>query len=289
MFSEVEDFYLYIASERGLTQNTQMAYRYDLDRFIQFLSESQVQDLKKVDQKHFLSFLEVCREKGYAPSSQGRLLMTLKVFFKFLKREGYIETNVAHYLSHPKVWQMVPGVLSLTQVEKLIKEPNENLPLEARDKAIIETLYASGLRVSELCNLKVKDVDDEFVKVKGKGNKERIVPIGKKAIEAIDHYLNHYRKEEVSPYLFITNRNKKMDRILVWKRLQYYAKRAGIAQKISPHMLRHSFATHLLENGADLRVIQEMLGHANIATTDRYTHVSQKHLKNAFKNFHPRL
>lgn len=289
MFTEVEDFYLYIASERGLTQNTQIAYRYDLERFIQFLGENQIQDLKKVDQKHFLSFLEICREKGYASSSQGRLLMTLKVFFKFLKREGYIETNIAHYLSHPKVWQIVPGVLSLTQVEKLIKEPNIKLPLEARDKAIIETLYGSGLRVSELCNLKINDVDDDFVRVKGKGNKERIVPIGKKAIEAIDHYLSHYREGEDSSYLFITNRNKKMDRILVWKRLQFYAKRAGIVQKISPHMLRHSFATHLLENGADLRVIQEMLGHANIATTDRYTQVSQKHLKNAFKNFHPRL
>lgn len=289
MLSETEDFYLYIASERGLSQNTQIAYKYDIDRFIQFLIDQNIQDFKKVDQNHFLKFLEKGKSLGLASSSLGRLLMALKVFFKFLKREGHIDVNIAHYLSSPKIWQIVPHVLSLDQVEKLLKEPNSSLPLESRDKAILETLYASGVRVSELCSLKINDVDDHFIKVKGKGGKERVVPIGKKAIEAIDHYLVHFRKEDQVPYLFVTQQKKMLDRILVWKRIRFYAQRAGITQNVSPHMLRHSFATHLLENGADLRIIQEMLGHSNISTTDRYTHVSQKHLKNAFDSFHPRL
>lgn len=289
MLSEVEDFYLYIASERGLSQNTQLAYRYDIERFIQFLQESGMSNLKEISQRHLLDFLDLCKKKGYASSSISRLLMALKVFFRFLKREGHIETNIAHYLTSPKVWQIVPHVLSVKQVEQLLNEPNSSIPIEARDKAIIEVLYGSGLRVSEICNLKTNDVSDTFVKVKGKGSKERMVPIGKKAIEAIDYYLCHYRKEDEAPYLFINQKGKPLDRIEVWKRIKFYAARSGITQKISPHVLRHSFATHLLENGADLRVIQEMLGHASIATTDRYTQVSQKHLQSAFEKFHPRL
>lgn len=288
IYSHVDDFYLYIASEKGLSKNTQEAYRYDIDRFVAFLKELQIDDFKKVEQKHFLKFIEQCQKQGYASSSISRLLMALKVLFKFLKREGYVQSNVALYLSSPKMWQVVPKVLSPDHVDKLLNEPKTTLETEARDKAILETLYGSGLRVSEICGLKINDVDDQFVKVKGKGNKERVVPIGKKAIEAIDYYLCTYRNDN-EPYLFITTRKKPIDRILVWKRIKYYAQRAGIVQNLSPHTLRHSFATHLLENGADLRVIQEMLGHASIATTDRYTQVSQKHLKEAFEKFHPKL
>ena len=289
MLSQVEDFFLYIASEKGLSKNTQEAYRYDIESFIQFLVDLKINDLKKVNQAHFLSFLESCKKKGYATSSISRKLMALKVFFKFLKREGHVEANVTHYLTSPKIWQVVPKVLSPSQVDRLLKAPNTKLETEARDLAILEILYSSGLRVSEICNLKIRDVDDSFIRVKGKGGKERIVPVGKKAIEAIDYYLCHFRQEEESPYLFITQRKKQIDRVLVWKRLKEYAQRAGIEDHLSPHTLRHSFATHLLENGADLRVIQEMLGHASIGTTDRYTQVSQKHLKSAFENFHPRL
>ncbi|MCH9632561.1 MAG: Tyrosine recombinase XerD [Chlamydiae bacterium] len=289
MLSQVEDFFLYITSEKGLSVNTQQAYRYDIERFVQFLTEHKVKNLKEVEQNHFLLFLQQCQEKGYATSSVSRMLMALKVFFKFLKREGHIETNLTHYLSSPKIWQVVPKVLSSPQVEKLLNAPDISMETESRDKAIMEVLYGSGLRVSEICSLKINDVDDHFVRVKGKGGKERIVPIGNKAVEAVDHYLCNFRQDGESPYLFLTQRKKPIDRVLVWKRIKFYAQRAGITQNLSPHTLRHSFATHLLENGADLRVIQEMLGHANIATTDRYTQVSQKHLKNAFENFHPRL
>lgn len=288
MLSQVQDFYLYMASEKGLSKNTQQAYKTDMDQFIQFLESMQIDDLTKVNQNHFLRFLEDCKKKGLASSTISRKLMALKVFFKFLKRERHILVDVAHYLTSPKIWQMIPNTLSPEQVEKLLNEPKLNLETEARDKAVLEVLYGSGLRVSEVCSLKINDVDDRFVKVKGKGSKERMVPIGKKAIEAIDYYLCHYRKDEASGFLFITSQKKPIDRILVWKRIKFYASRAGIEQSFSPHTLRHAFATHLLENGADLRVIQEMLGHASIATTDRYTHVSQKHLKAAFDNFHPR-
>ena len=161
----------------------------------------------------------------------------------------------------------------------------------ARDRAILEVLYASGLRVSELCNLGLYAVDDEFVRVKGKGGKERLVPIGRKAVEAIDYCLQHFRGEcrnEKNPVLFSTNRGKKIDRVNVWRMVKKYAKQAGIVKNIFPHTLRHSFATHLLDNGADLRVIQEMLGHASINSTDRYTHLSRRHLVEAFNAFHPR-
>ena len=179
-------------------------------------------------------------------------MMTLKVFFRFLKREGHLETNSALYLKSPKIWQLVPEVLSTEELEVLLNEPNIKLETEARDRAILEVLYSSGLRVSEVCRLKINDVNDVFVKVFGKGSKERLVPIGKKAIEAIDHYLTYFRVEDQVPYLFINQRKKPIDRILVWKRIKFYAKRAGICKSFSPHTLRHSFATHLLDNGAEL-------------------------------------
>lgn len=289
MYSQVQDFYLYIASEKGLSVNTQLAYKQDIERFYNYLLEIGLESFKKVNQAMLLDFLEVLKKQGYATSSLARFLMTIKVFFRFLKREGYLQTNITLYLKSPKIWQIVPEVLSSSEITRLLKEPNIKLETEARDRAILEVLYGSGLRVSELCRLKINDVTDTFIKVYGKGNKERVVPIGKKAIEAIDYYLAHFRSEDQEPFLFITQKKKPLDRILVWKRIKHYGQRSGIIKNLSPHTLRHSFATHLLDNGADLRVIQEMLGHANIGTTDRYTHVSQSRLKKAFNEFHPRL
>lgn len=289
MISQQQDFYLYIASEKGLSQNTQIAYKQDVEHFTGYLVKRGVQDFQMVEQAHILDFLKDFKDQGYASSTLGRLLMTLKVFFRFLKREGHLKTNITLYLKSPKIWQLVPSVLTSNEIERLIQEPNLTLESEARDRAIIEVLYGSGLRVSEVCSLKINDVQDTFVRVLGKGSKERLVPIGKKAIEAIDYYLKEFRNEDQEPYLFITNKKKPVDRILVYKRLKYYAQRAGITKSFSPHSLRHSFATHLLDNGADLRVIQEMLGHASIGTTDRYTQVSQTRLKKAFEDFHPRL
>lgn len=218
------------------------------------------------------------------------MLIAIKVFFRFLKKEGILSCDIACYFETPKMWQMIPDVLQIHEVEALLSEPMTEDAIGARDKAILELLYATGMRVSELCSLKIHDLSDTFVKVKGKGKKERLIPVGKKAIQAVDHYLLHFRgevKEESSP-LFVSSRGNPIDRVTVWSQVKKYAKKAGITKEISPHTLRHSFATHLLEGGADLRLIQDMLGHEDIGTTDRYTHVSGAKLRAAFKAFHPR-
>jgi integrase/recombinase XerD len=218
------------------------------------------------------------------------MLVAVKVFFRFLKKEGEIAVDLGRYFDTPKLWQLIPEVLSSEEIEELLAQPKIEDAVGARDKAILELLYATGMRVSELCSLKITDLSDTFVKVRGKGKKERIIPVGKKAIEAVDYYLLHFRgqvKEENGP-LFVSAKGKAIHRITVYHRVKAYAKRAGIVKSISPHTLRHCFATHLLENGADLRLIQDMLGHEDIGTTDRYTHVTGSRLKRAFTSFHPR-
>jgi integrase/recombinase XerD len=218
------------------------------------------------------------------------MLAAAKVFFRFLKKEGEISLDLGRYFESPKIWQLIPEVLSCEEVESLLAQPKVDDFQGARDRAILELLYATGMRVSELCALRICDLNDTFVKVRGKGKKERVVPVGRKAIEAVDYYLTHYRtevKEDNAP-LFVSPRGKPIDRVTIWSRVKVYAKSAQIGKSISPHTLRHSFATHLLENGADLRLIQDMLGHEDIGTTDRYTHVTGNRLKTAFNKFHPR-
>ncbi len=286
MSHEVESFLAYIASEKGLSENTVHAYKSDLENLQEFLGKKALSDVKEKDLVRFFSEIN---GKGWASSTKARLQVTLKVFYRFIKREGWIETDPTLALEQPAVWQKVPEVLSLDEVIALIHAPDPKTLIGARDRAIFEVLYATGIRVSELCSLKLQDVDESVVRVVGKGRKERYVPIGKAAIEALDHYLIHHRGEggENRP-LFLTKQGKGIDRVTVWGRIKHYAKKAGITKSISPHTLRHSFATHLLDHGADLRVIQEMLGHASIKTTDRYTHLSQKKLRDAFDAFHPK-
>jgi integrase/recombinase XerD len=245
---------------------------------------------KEVTSDTILSFLAHLNQSSYASSSICRILVAVKVFFRFLKKEGEISVDLGRYFETPKIWQLVPEVLSPQEVDSLLSQPKVDDFVGARDKAILELLYATGMRVSELCQLKICDLNDTFVKVNGKGKKERVIPVGRQAIAAVDHYLLNFRtqtQEENAP-LFISQKGKAISRIAVWGRLKGYAKAAGISKEVSPHTLRHSFATHLLENGADLRLIQDMLGHEDIGTTDRYTHVTGTRLKNAFKNFHPR-
>lgn len=279
----MEDFLLYLGSEKGLSPHTLQAYGRDLKAFERFL---QGKAWDTVVQEDVLSYLQYVKDK-YATSSVCRMLVAIKVFFRFLKREGLISADPTRYLDSPKLWQLIPEVLSLDEVTRLLAAPTEEDATGSRDKAMLHVLYASGLRVSELCGLNLTDVDDTRVRVKGKGNKERIVPIAKTAVDAIDRYLTKWRQNAEGP-LFVTAQGRRIDRVAVWQRVKFYAKKVGIQKPISPHTLRHSFATHLLENGADLRVIQEMLGHVSIHTTDRYTHVSQKHLNDAFDRFHPR-
>jgi len=277
------EFLTYLTAEKGLARNTIEAYGRDLERFLAFVKEK---PLEQVTEEEIVSFLSKLKAENYAESSTARMLIAIKVFFRFLKKEGFLSHDAAFYLESPKIWERVPEVLTVAEVDRLLDIPHTDTFIGARDKALLEVLYASGLRVSELVNLNISDLDDAFVRVKGKGGKERVVPIAQVAVNAVDHYLT-FRKDSHEA-LFLTSKGKRIDRIAVWREIKQYAKKAGIQKNISPHTLRHSFATHLLEHGADLRIIQEMLGHANIATTDRYTHVSQKHLKEAFEAFHPR-
>lgn len=287
----LSDFVAYIRSEKGLSPHSVEAYERDLKAFIDYLTEQNVVNCQEINQENIIHYLGGMQSESYASSSICRALISIKVFFKFLLRERIIEKNLAATLDSPKLWQLIPEVLSTHEIERLFNQPNTESFLGARDRAILEVLYASGLRVSELCGLGIHDVDDDYVRVIGKGRKERLVPIGKKAIAAVDHYLVSFRDlfdSEKERALFITSKGKRIDRIAVWRMIKEYAKKAEIIKSISPHTLRHSFATHLLDHGADLRVIQEMLGHAHIGTTDRYTHVSQRRLKEAFEKHHPR-
>jgi len=285
------DFLSYIASEKGLSTNTVAAYRRDLEMFFELLKGRSKQALEEVSEGDVIAFLAQLKSERYASSSVCRSLVAVKVFFRFLKREKLIATDPTANLDSPKLWQLIPEVLTYEEVDALLKSPDPTDPMGARDRAVFEVIYASGLRVSEVCGLNLFDISENTVRVKGKGGKERIVPIAQAAIDAVDHYLIHFRDaqpEQKEAPLFVTSKGKRIDRTLVWQRIKFYGKKAGIGKPLSPHTLRHSFATHLLENGADLRVIQEMLGHASVATTDRYTHISQHHLSQAFSNFHPR-
>lgn len=281
------DFLDYIRTEKGLSPHTIEAYRRDIRAFGATL---QIKDWKQTDSDAILHFLSTLKEKGYASSTICRMLVAVKVFFRFLKREGEVNQDFSRYFDSPKMWQLVPEVLSMEEVDALLMQPKVDDCIGCRDAAILELLYATGMRVSELCILKILDVSDAIVKVRGKGKKDRIIPVGRKAIESLDRYLTLFRTESSSDDapLFVSKNGKPIDRITIWNRIRAYARSAGIAKPVSPHTLRHSFATHLLENGADLRLIQDMLGHEDIGTTDRYTHVTGPRLKAAFQKFHPR-
>lgn len=283
----LSDFLDYIRTEKGLSSNTIEAYGRDIEAFSASLK---VKDWKQVTGEEILHFLSLLNQKNYSASTICRMLIAVKVFFRFLKAEGEVDRDLGRYFDTPKMWQLIPEVLSIEEVDLLLAQPKEEDLIGCRDKAILELLYATGIRVSELCGLKISDVSDAFVKVRGKGKKERIVPVGKRAIEAIDSYLTRFRTESTEDHapLFLSQRGGPIDRITVWNRIKRYALSANISKSVSPHTLRHSFATHLLENGADLRLIQDMLGHEDIGTTDRYTHVSGNRLQAAFKAFHPR-
>ncbi|MCI5053116.1 MAG: tyrosine recombinase XerD [Simkaniaceae bacterium] len=272
----IETFLTYLLSERGLSKNTIEAYRRDLSGLERFLG-GKMEDASEEDLLRFLGELKL---KGLSSSSICRAAIACRVFYRFLAREGVKERDISSYLESPRLWQLLPDVLTVEETDKLL-----NAPEDSRDRAILHTLYASGLRVSELCRLNINDVGDNALRVWGKGDRERVVPIAKGALDFIDAYLSE--REAENEALFLSKRGKRMSRESVWKMVRHYAKPLG--KRVSPHTLRHAFATHLLENGADLRVIQEMLGHASVATTERYTHISQSHLKVSFDQFHSRI
>jgi integrase/recombinase XerD len=294
MNSMLEKFLDFLALEKGLTRNTSDAYRQDLNGFIQWMQRRRITSLNEVTRRHIMDYLLDQKEKGRSAATLSRRLVAIRVFFRFLQQEGLLGANITDAMDAPKLWKVLPGTLSVEEVDRLLKTPDLKNPRGIRNKAMLELLYSSGLRVSELVTLNLDDLheDARYIRCMGKGRKERVVPYGSSARMYIDRYLEEVRplwnRDPRQRVLFITRRDKPVSRKTVWHIIKRYAVQAGVNHEISPHTLRHSFASHLLANQAPLRVIQEMLGHADISTTQIYTHIDSGRLKSIHQKFHPR-
>lgn len=285
-------FLEYLSVEKGLSSNTRQSYARDIQKLLDFLEGEKI-NLQKAADKDLVKFIHFQSRLGLSARSLARLISSLRSYYSFLILDGIIKVNPTIDLSAPKLWFSLPKFLSVKDVDLLLRQPDEKQVKGCRDKAMLELLYATGLRVSELVSLKTNDVNLEsgFLICKGKGGKERIVPLGNTSALAVKKYLEEARKnfwKKETATLFLTTRGGAFTRQGFWKMLKEYGEHAGLTQKISPHILRHSFATHLLERGADLRSVQLMLGHSQITTTQIYTHVTRKHLRKVYDKFHPR-
>ncbi len=301
----VEDFLQYLRHERGQAEHTQKTYAGLLNRFVAWAGGQKITDWKQVELKHLMAFLQRERERTLAneeKDSTRRLssesvylqIAALRAFYNFAETEKLLPANPAEHLSLPKRWKRLPKSLTNDEIAKLLASEEPATPAALCDQAVLELAYASGLRLAELCGLRLEQLhlDAGFINVIGKGNKERVVPVGSKAVEALNSYLAAGRPKLVTPKspgnVFLNKRGTKFATVTLWLRIKHRVKRTGIPRNITPHMLRHSFATHLMEHGADLRVIQELLGHASIGTTEVYTHVASQRLREVHRKFHPR-
>ena len=290
----VDEFMDHIAIERRLAKNTVMAYKHDLDVYEKYLKEKALKDIMNVTRKDITDFMLVQKERGLVIKSITRMLASIKMFHRFLVRERFCKKDPTDLIETPKIWKSIPDVLSVSEVESLIHMARGNDWQRIRDYAILELFYASGMRVSEMAELQRDQInfDEGYVKCLGKGNKERIIPIGGRSQEAVLRYCCDIRpkfvKDERSGALFLSRLGRKISRQSFWKIIKFYADLTGIKKTIKPHTLRHSFATHLLERGADLRSVQEMLGHVDISTTQIYVHIDKERLRSVHKQYHPR-
>ncbi|MSU56962.1 MAG: tyrosine recombinase [Pedosphaera sp.] len=301
----IEDFLQYLRHERGQAEHTQKTYAGLLNKFTTWAGKNSLADWRQVELKHLMSFLRHERERNLAnePKESTRRLSSesvyleiaaLRAFYRYAENEKLLPLNVAEHLSLPRRWKRLPKSLTNSEIEKLLAPESPATPATLCDQAVMELAYASGLRLSELRNLRLEQLHLEagFINVIGKGNKERVVPVGRQAVTALNHYLATGRPKLVTPRtpanVFLTKRGTPFAPVTLWLRIKNRVRRAGVGRNITPHMLRHSFATHLLEHGADLRVIQELLGHANISTTEVYTHVTGNRLRDVHRKFHPR-
>jgi len=290
----IEKFINYLAVERGLAKNTLDSYRGDLERYVGFLMASDIPEHDKVrtQRDQIMAYLLDLKARNLASATIARTLVAIKVFYRFLTSEGHISSDPTINLESPKIWHKLPEVLTVSEVEELLKQPDLSQSLGLRDRAALELLYATGVRVSELITLRVSDVklDMGYLRCFGKGGRERIVPLGSKACEMIKLYLDRARRDLIkgSPEerLFVNKFGRPLSRQGLWKTIKKYG--SGMAKRIAPHTLRHSFATHLLAGGADLRSVQEMLGHSDISTTQVYTHIDRTRLKEIHRRYHPR-
>ncbi|MBZ5662022.1 MAG: site-specific tyrosine recombinase XerD [Acidobacteriia bacterium] len=298
MDATIHVFLSYLRVEKGLAQNTILAYGRDLRRFDAFLAKRGTRDAAKVTRDDIVDFLSSLYHEKLDSRSVARYLVSLRSFYKYLMLEEHVRQDPTENLESPKIRQSLPTYLRVEEVDRLLAAPDLKTPVGLRDRAMLEVFYSTGLRVSEVLNLRLSDVDMRMgcVRCIGKGNKERLVPIGRKAIEAVEQYLQFSRPRFARPgsppphnqVLFLTRIGRRLSRISIWKIMHDYGIRLGLRGRLTPHKLRHSFATHLLERGADLRSVQLMLGHADISTTQIYTHVVEERLKQVYKAHHPR-
>ena len=291
----LKEYLTVIKLEKNLSDNSVASYETDLKKFLEFIEGKKISDWSGVTSDLIVEYFQKQREDGLGSSTTARYLSSLKGFFKYLYKNKYVEKDAAENLSSTKLSRHLPAVLSFYEVDKILESPDVTTVLGRRDKAVLEIMYSSGLRVSELINLKLGDLffNDEVIRVLGKGSKQRIVPIGSSAVIWCNEYLLKSRihlenKSKSQSYVFLNSRGTKLSRMGIWKIVDVYTKAAGIEKEVHPHTFRHSFATHLLEGGADLRAVQEMLGHSDISTTQIYTHVDREYIKQVYRDFHPR-
>lgn len=291
----LKEYLAYLKLEKNLSENTLSSYKNDISALKSYLQDINISDPSEITSQNIISFFKALKNIGLSTTSTARYFSSLKGFFSYLSRNNYIKSNPMDKISAPKLSKKLPSVLNVNEVETILSKPDVNDKLGLRDKAILELLYACGTRVSELTNLKISDLffHEEVIRVFGKGSKERLIPVGSSAIEWVENYLKKSRpllakKMKSENYVFLNLRGTKLSRMGVWKIIDYYVKEAGIKKDVHPHTFRHSFATHLLEGGADLRAVQEMLGHADISTTQIYTHIDRDYIKQIHKQYHPR-
>jgi integrase/recombinase XerD len=293
--ADLSAFRDYLSAERGMAKNTVLAYERDLHKYQEWITTGALPDYLAPSVRELTNYLAYLKEAGLAATSIARNLIATKMFYRFLRLEERVEKNTVELLSSPRLWERIPQVLSPESVEKLLNAPRNEDRFYLRDRALLETLYATGGRASEVANLQLPDVhlESSFCKCTGKGSKQRVVPLGAPAISMLKIYLQDLRPlltqgDKDNPWLFVSKGGKRLTREMLWILVKKYVRRAGLNAKVSPHTLRHSFATHLLAGGADLRTVQELLGHANIRTTQHYTHVDPSRLQAIHRKFHPR-
>ncbi len=286
------EFLNYLRIQKNASSNTVVSYQNDLKRYIDFLQNQGIEQIQEVKPRHILQLINHLNELGFAPTSNARNLSAIRMFHRYLNGEGYVDCDPTLNISFPKIARKLPSVLDQHEIERILEQPRPVDGRGIRDKAMLEFLYATGTRVSELISVKLSDLflQDGFVRIEGKGSKERIVPIGEQAIFFTTEYLNKVRPRIAKPglsknYVFLNLRGKPLSRMGFWKILRHYVVQAGLKKKVTPHTFRHSFATHLIEGGADLRAVQEMLGHVDISTTQIYTHLDRSYLKEVHRTF----
>lgn len=291
----LKEYLAVLKLERNLSANTLSSYKNDITTFLNFIKEKKLSDWSQVDAQVLVEFFKLLKESGLTSTSAARYHSSVKGFFSYLHQNNYIKTNPAVKINPPRLSRKLPSVLTFNEIDKILEAPDTSDKLGLRDKAILEVLYACGLRVSELISLKISDLylNDDVIRVFGKGSKERLVPIGRSAVKWIEKYLTQSRpllekKLKSENFVFLNTRGTKISRMGIWKMIDFYSKQAGIKKEVHPHTFRHSFATHLIEGGADLRAVQEMLGHSDISTTQIYTHIDRDYIKQMHKDFHPR-